>query len=208
MKPLSAVLSIPCYSKSSCSALLPLLKLLLGISKGKGEQGPRELSLCLCVMGWWTSLFQALAPVISVLSSQHFHAGSVWLTDHDESRVYFVWVTSKVWRVPVWSGQNSWYRLRRSFRQGLRQEGGWNDSCSPVGVERNSHRSLWNPLLLPLESSQGSSITPWGQNTAGAAGRWWAISQGLPLPRAIRRNVLLSLQLCYLASTTFWFALN
>lgn len=35
----------------------------------------------------------------------------------------------------------------RSF--GQRQEGWWSDNRPPGEVERNVHRSLWNPLLLP-----------------------------------------------------------
>lgn len=79
-----------------------------------------------------------------------------------------------------------WVKLLMLLGQGLRQESSWSDSCPPVEVERNYHRSQQNLLLLPLDNSQNSSSNPQEQKTTlpgiAASGRWWVISQGLLLP--------------------------
>lgn len=156
-------------------------------------------------------LCSKLSPQLFQISSLSIYtqSGFGWLrclVRHGQSHVCFVWVPSKVWggSCLVWAKLLMW--MRRSFGQS--QEGWWGDSCPPGEVERNSHRCLWDPLLLPLESSQSSSITPQEQNTSAAAGQWWAISQGLHLPRGVQGNVLPSLQLCYLTPAACGFLLS
>lgn len=202
------LLSIPGFPKSFCSALLPVVRFCWAFEWVMGKQ---ELWDCPSVQGGDEHLCSKLSPQLFQISapSIYMQAGFGWLrclARHDQSRVCFVWVPSKVWGGPclVWAKLLMW--VRRSF--GQRQEGWWSDSCPPGEVERNSHRCLWNPLLLPLESSQSSSITPQGQNTSAAVGQWSDFSRAASLQGCPRKCPPLSAALLPHLGSTWLFTLS
>lgn len=178
------LLSIPGFPKSFCSALLPVVRLCWAFqwAKGSGTVPLWRRVTNIFVPSSALSYFRSQLPAFThskVLADWGVLLGTVKVMSalsefHPKSEEALVWSGHSSWC--GWEGRLG--RVRRAGEVIAALLVKWKEILKGVCEIH------W--LLLPLETSPSSSVTPQGQKSSAAAGQWWVLSQGLHLLRGVQ----------------------